>query len=231
MTPEELRLINHERFVAEILRIREAKEKPGGEKPWWQILLESPGGAALITVLIGGLAVTLITGIFQSRQRESDQERAQTQATLERLRAEDERMQKLRLESMTEALELAYQGIAASEDVISLSTEALSNAPKGQRDGIRRKYIDADGEWRKQHAIKGFTLAYYHHSIPGFSEAWQTTDSSVTAYMDCAAQWVIAHPFYENGLTTGCREERRVFDVRLGQLQQTLASAPPQNTK
>ena len=70
-SPEEKeQLLQHEAFIKEILTLRD-KARGDNPKPAWQRFLETTGGAALITVLIGGIMGSIITGLIQqgSKQR------------------------------------------------------------------------------------------------------------------------------------------------------------------
>src|ERR1044071_8086338 len=70
---KEKEFLHHEDFVAEVAARRGGRE--GGTKPRWQRFLESSGGTAIVTTLIGGIFGAIISGIIQdgTREREFEQ--------------------------------------------------------------------------------------------------------------------------------------------------------------
>src|SRR6185503_4847747 len=70
-------LLEYETFIKEVLARREGAGKGGQTKPVWQRFLETTGGTALITVLIGGIMGSIITGMIQisAKNREAQQAR------------------------------------------------------------------------------------------------------------------------------------------------------------
>jgi hypothetical protein len=196
----------YEKFIAEVLRLRKVDS---AKKPWWQIFLESAGGAALISVVLGGILGAWITGAYQARQ-----------ATIERERAAHLKLQDLRFESNMEALTLIWSSIAAAEDLLHLSTQAFADAPSSERDEIRKKYNLADAKWRSvSNGELGFKLKYYYRDSPEFAKSWDTARLSVSKYLDCAADWIEDHPFFKSGLGTGCVTQREAVDQDLLNLE------------
>src|SRR5437764_6648982 len=72
---EEKQLLQHESFVAEILK-RRAPSENNQQKPLWQRFLETTGGAAVITVLIGGIFGQIISSSIQSSLKEREFQQA-----------------------------------------------------------------------------------------------------------------------------------------------------------
>ena len=72
-TDEENKILRGEAFVAELLSFRNEK---AGEKPRWQRFLESTGGAALITVLLGGIFGSCITDSLQKGAKDREFQQA-----------------------------------------------------------------------------------------------------------------------------------------------------------
>ncbi len=68
--------LRHEAFLAEVLRLRTKLDQKQKEKLWWQRFLESSGGTALVTVLLGGLLGQLITSSVQVKQQEREFQQA-----------------------------------------------------------------------------------------------------------------------------------------------------------
>ncbi len=73
----EQQLLEHAAFAGELLRqLFPEKKEESRSKPRWQIFLESTGGAAFITVLIGGLIAGIvgqwITNEYQKGMKERE---------------------------------------------------------------------------------------------------------------------------------------------------------------
>jgi hypothetical protein len=216
-------LLSNERLIAQVLEIRKPPEAASRGKNWKELLFETAGGVALITVVLGGIVGGVITSSFQSHETENETQHLDQQARIDRERAANERLEQLRLDSAKTLFELTFNGISAAEDLLQLSTKAFSDPSLiKQRDEVRRRYNEADGTWRKSHGVDGLLFVYYHNSIVGVADEWTKTDQAVTAYMNCASDWTIAHPFYSENLPKGCSDERRVVDESFAALRQGL---------
>ncbi|HLJ89859.1 MAG TPA: hypothetical protein VKZ53_23830 [Candidatus Angelobacter sp.] len=178
------------------------------KKPRWQILIESSGCAALITVLFGGILGGVITARYQSHQ-----------ADLERVRSREQQVEQLKFDAERKAFDLIFATVGAAEDVINLSSREMKRAPSIQRNNIRKAYNMADAEWRKRQAVTGLPMVYYATDSRAATAAWQTASKSVTAYSACAANWIVAHPFYSEGMNAGCVDERKKVDDSVSALQ------------
>lgn len=207
---EEQHRLEHERLIAEVSALRKALAEKS--KPWWQIVLESAGGAALITVIFGGVLGGLVTGMYQSAQ-----------AKIQRESAAQKKLQELRFQAETEALQLVSTTVAATEDLLQLSTKSFLQASKDQQDGIRKSFTLADATWRKQNTIViRFKFHYYYRDNPEVMMAWKQTRERVSSYVSCADQWVEQHPRYVEGLGAGCVAERAAILDSLDVLQKSL---------
>jgi len=178
------------------------------DKPKWRIFIESSGGAALITVILGGIIGGLLTAAYQARQ-----------VDLQRIRSTEQQIAQLRLEAVRKAFDLIFATVGSAEDLIELSSENLKGAPKAQRNDIRKAYNTADSNWRKGRAAVGLPLPYYARDFRATTTAWAKASKSVTDYSDCAGRWVVAHPFYTEGLGAACVEERKRVDDSVSALQ------------
>lgn len=207
---EEQHGLQHERLMAEVFALRKALAEQS--KPWWQIVLESAGGAALITVIFGGMLGGLVTGMYQSAQ-----------AKIQRENAARKRLQELRFQAETEALQLVSTTVAAAEDLLQLSSKSFLQASKEQQDGIRKAFTLADATWRKQNTIViRFKFHYYYRDNPEVMMAWKQTRERVSGYVNCAGQWAEQHPGYIEGLGVGCTTEKAAILDSLDVLQKSL---------
>jgi hypothetical protein len=92
-------------------------------RSWWQWLLESSGGTALITVIIGGLMGSLITAIIQIgiKSREFEQARVKSRGD-QALVAYKDYLEQQR-ETMKHAYQLIGNCVSASDDLIDITGE------------------------------------------------------------------------------------------------------------
>jgi hypothetical protein len=207
---EEQRVLHNERFIAEVLNTRRAQQDKARRA--LQIFLESTGGAALITVLLGGFLGSYLTNSYQLKQ-----------AAIERERAARQRLQELRFQATADSLTLVSATVASAEDLLQLSTQPFLQAPLKQRDAIRGAYIDADANWRKQDEnVVGFKLNYYFRDHPDVINAWKGVRLAVSNYGDCAGDWIEHHPKYTDGLSNGCKKEREAVGHALDALQRAM---------
>ena len=214
-TEEDQRLLHHEKFVAEIIRQRAKDENGGKQKPAWQRFMESTGGAALITVLLGGLLGQCITNQIQKGQK--DREHQQAVALKDRefqqawLKARGDQALvayqdylKEEQEVVKRAYELIGNSISASDDLIAITridfnpyhpdySREESKIISEQRITIKDKYIEASAKWRTEREKLGLLMSYYHKGRADVADAWRAAQESITEYMNFAKDWERAH--------------------------------------
>jgi hypothetical protein len=224
MTKEEAdNLLFQEQVIAQVLAIRSPASPPRTSKSWKELIFETAGGVALITVLLGGIVGGAITTRIQSAQKENETEHAEQQARLQREAATRERMDQIGLDAAKDLFGLMYEAVSSSEDLLQLSTKAFADRTLSrQRDNIRGRYNKAEQNWRSQHNVKGLMFVYYQRSIPGLPEGWGKAEGAVTKYLDCSGGWIEAHPFYTQGLEAGCSEERKKVEQSFAELEHTI---------
>ena len=71
LTDEQKAFLKTDAFVNSVLRARTSTNE---STPLWLAFFRSTGGAALVTVIIGGIATAIITGMFQGWQKDRDLE-------------------------------------------------------------------------------------------------------------------------------------------------------------
>lgn len=208
-TEDEKRLLRNERFVAEIDRIR--NPSVSSPKPTWQRLLESTGGSALITVLIGGIFGTIITAMFQSASKDRDFEQAWIKMRGDQAMIGYKDFLDKQRETAEKVFERVGKLVSASEDLISLSRPDLTPrndlSPielKGileERKRIKEKYRDAGTVWVNERDVMGMLVGYYFprkldagqsgadSSEGSVRHAWQAVKDAVARYTSCAEEW------------------------------------------
>src|SRR4051812_9953741 len=117
-TELEKELFHHEEFMAELARRRSARDPEA--KPRWQRFLESGGGAAIVTTLIGGIFGAIISGIIQYGAKEREFEQSWLKARGDQaLVAYREYLDKEQ-EVVNETHALIGSCVSASDDLISI---------------------------------------------------------------------------------------------------------------
>lgn len=197
---------------------------PAATKPGWQRFLESTGGAALITVLLGGVLGNWIAGEYEERR-----------AVNERRHLTHQEYLKERLATIQPTLERVGHTVAAAEDLISITRPDFdpSRFAIGQdrddtlakRKQIRKDYNDADAAWRREKAKLGYLLAYYHPGSAEVSAAWRDLETAVTTFVDCARSWWIESAG-EPTEAAACEKDRAAIDQTMEDLIESLDVTP-----
>jgi hypothetical protein len=227
---DEKRLLRHEEFINQIIRLRThtAPEK----KPTWLLFLESSGGTALIAAVIGAVLVQWISGSIQASLKEREFRQSWMQARgNQALTAYKEQLDQEE-QIVRRAYDLVGSTIQASQDLIDLTGPELSlktyrpsqrKKIEVQRDRIRKAYNKADVEWRGQKENLSLLIALYHHAQPDIISRWQDVQNSIPGYMDCALNWYDTHETASaDTLKTGCVNESKILREKLELLTASL---------
>jgi hypothetical protein len=197
-----------------------AREKKAS---WIIALLATPRSAALITVVLGGIAGTIITSQWQDHIRRRELSLA---AYAEYVKQEQEITKR--------AYEVIGLGVAASDDLLTLTEPAFDLNTYGgeerrkvasQRDSIRENFNAHDRKWRTEREMLGLLMGYYHHGQPEVIASWQHAQDSVTHYFDCAREMYVRS--LQSSLTSDnlCDAERQNFRQRLADLTKSFERA------
>lgn len=176
-------------LVAELLRHTLAASAPKQHsRPWWQVILESPGGTALITVIIGGIVAGTVGQYLTYRYQQSLRQREVATATYEAyLKRADE--------TLTHSLSLIGQVMSASENLIDLSNpewnpERFPVVARPEVEAHRtesfKTFHDTIKIWGRERDQQALLLAYYHNANPDVTNAWGKLQESVSSYSICA---------------------------------------------
>ena len=207
--------LEYEGYISKILEIRRA-DKPSS-KPWWLRMLETPGGAALITVLIGGLLGGWISSIIQSGAKDREFQQAWLKARGDQAMLAYKDFVEKRSNLITELYGRVGSSVSASEDLINLSRKdfivdstlepEVKEARRKYRDSIRDRFELVEADWRKDRDRFGLLIDFYHPDQKPLVEAWGTVTESLTGYMRCSKNWHDTHYGDEN-TDQACTSER-----------------------
>jgi hypothetical protein len=219
---DEKRLLRLESLVAECIKRREgSREKQGVSR--WERFIESTGGAALITVLLGSIAGGYITARYQEGAKRRELELA---AYNEYVKQEEAIVRK--------AYERIGSCISASEDLIALTRPEFQLSRfagddrvrvADQRGRLRERFNTADAEWRSERESLGLLMSYYHHGRPEVVEAWRAAQDAMTQYMSCARSWFVQHSASaaaDDSVKGACAAEKELLRSRLDQLTRSF---------
>lgn len=167
-------------------------------KPPWQLFLESSGGTAMITVLIGGIAASCVTAIIQSGSQAREFQDAWLKARGDQALIAYKEYLEQEQQTVKRAYELIGDCISASQDVITLTTPEFAPGSRhglgAQRESMLKRWNEVNGMWRRENAKLGLLMSYYHRGSPEVSSAWNEASHSITAYMICATTWFSQYP-------------------------------------
>lgn len=225
---QEARLIRHEAFMAEVLRQRSGSSQ--NTKPTWQRFLETSGGTALITVIIGGIFGAIISGVIQIGQKNREFQQSWLKARGDQALV----AYKDHLDKQQDIVRRAYERIGASisaaDDLMATTGREFEIAKyEGeQKERVKKfraevvdKFNKSDREWRNERETLGLLMNYYHPKQNTILAAWKSVSESVTAYMDCAPQWVEKHPISDES-AGACKKEKEAFSGSLDGLTKAL---------
>jgi hypothetical protein len=200
-TPNELRLLRHEAFLAAAMRVRQGT--PSSVKSPFQWFLESSGGTAAITVVLGGILGTIVTGMIQVGMKDREFQQAWLKTRGDQAITAYKEHVTAQVKAVEGALLLIGQMQSSADNLIIL-TEPRFN-PEGtqpvraqrirQRDEIKKEFNAQSLDWRAKRELTGFLLVYYHRDAQSVREAWERSKESVDRFRLCAANWETSKPF------------------------------------
>jgi hypothetical protein len=216
-------------FLEELLKLRagqqkSATENSGEQKPGWLRFLESTGGAALITVVLGTLGGAAITGLIQSF---SQGQQARQLSISEYLKGEHD--------TVKAVFDMVGRCIAAAENLNTITTQGFdpANFPEGdqrnlvlvQKNNLRDEFNKWDEQWRASRETLTLNLRYYHGNDPALGSAWDNTRDALSSYMDCQQGWYMQHlrnSVDESVAADACKGEQKSLDSALTKFSEAL---------
>jgi hypothetical protein len=232
---DEALLLKHAALIEEIMQQRNAQErqeeKKNLPKSRWQLFLESSGGTALITVLIGGMFGQFISCSIQQglKEREFQQTwlKARGDQALETYKDYLNQEQAV----MKNAYEIVGNCISASDNLILSTGEdfAPENVTGVDSRKMREDILKFQGnynklieQWRNQREQLGLLISYYHPRQPDVTQAWDRVRESVIRYSSCASDKYKAR-FIQNSRPNNRQEIEEACSAKKGDLKKELA--------
>ena len=186
--------------------------------------LESTGGAALITVLIGGLFGQWITTVVQRGATEREFNNTWLRARGDQALS----AYKDYVTEQTRVIEQIYNSvgamISASESLVAAEYWDFSK-PKTREDAraVAIKFNEAENEWVRSQRRFGFLLSYYNNSDQKVLSQWRTLSSAVDTYRECVSGWRESYDGKRRSAPEAiCSVQRRAIDHSLDGLGGTL---------
>ena len=214
-----------------------AADGPGGSpkedkpKPAWQRFLETSGGTALITVLVGGMFGQFITWTFQEKAKEREFQQEWMKSRGDQALLSYKEYLDGEQELMKHAYELVGNNVAASEDLIEITGEeyAASDNPKTKQQMLetQKRYNAVNAQWRVEDKKLEMLMGYYHQGLPRMRGDWRELSGALSAYNECASVWKKEWDDKRDEVPTpedvkgACGKERDRLDASIDQLNST----------
>jgi hypothetical protein len=228
--------------------LREQVQKPSEPpKTFWNAFQQPTVLAALITVLIGGIAATVITGIIQWRaevrefqQSQVTREREFEQAWLKSRGDQALVSYKEYLDQENEIIRRTYSSIgaciSASDRLIGLTLATWrkprvnSATVEKQMEEIRSNFNQVRAKWQTEGLEIGLLMGYYHPGQSGVANSWSNVQKSVDAYLQCARTWYDKNPRSQKApedsqVRAACKAEYEILVGELNRMTTNLESA------
>ncbi len=181
---EEQRILHHEAFVKEVIRVRDEADPEKKQTSTLLRIIESTAFAALITVVFGGLISQLIILKFQNNRAREEQARNESKQLLAHLE-----------ETVTLTYNLVGRTTHASEALITITSTKFDpeNVPEedraklqNQREEVKNKYNSVIEEWTAQEGKMGFLMRYNHPKQPKILSEWAALQQTLNEFNTCA---------------------------------------------
>lgn len=224
---EEAALLRHAQLITEVLRISKPPAGPEAKKPRWLEVLESGGGAALFTVLLGGILGNMVACGIQQREKERDFQRAWMQARGDQALVAYKEYLDREQDLVKDAYQLLGSSLSASSDLIVLTGKEWAS-PSSQKIAIVNTFNAAQSSWSSRGEQLKLLMSYYHRGHPEVAVSWTKVQNSGTNYMACSRQWYITHqhqPQDATALTAVCKDEKDKVSSALDEFARSLEGA------
>jgi hypothetical protein len=226
-TAEELKLLKHESFISEVNRVRGSKKET---KPVWQTLLESTGGTALITVLLGGIIGGIISSCYQQEAKDREFQQSWLKAQGDKALASYHEHMKEEKELLSRIHTIVGNCLAKAEDLVTVTDPIFTRDYDAQsRKNIRvqqetaiKAFNEVDLKWRSEKAELTLLISYYHPGEQEVHAAWVTVKDSMTQYMICAEDWFKTHLDKQEDTKQACSHQKKTLEDSLGTFSAAL---------
>lgn len=229
---EQKKQLEHERFISEIVRIRTEHDQTS-KNPWLKFL-STTGGAALITVLIGGLLGTVLNFLIQSglQKRELMQAREKSKSEIGIISFKDHLDR--RQETVKNLYSLVGRCTAVSHSLLSTtlidtnqySDKGVQKLVEEENEQVHKNFQETQEEWLSNRDSLGLLVSYYFEGNTNVTSGWKETKNSVTKYLDCAdSEYKKYLEFFEKRPELLCKEERNQVERTTEAFAQYVKSA------
>jgi len=200
-------------LTASLLRLTAELEKAADEKPKppWRVFLESTGGAALITVLIGGLLGASISSCFQKNAKEREFQQTLVKARTDQALIAYKDFIEKRDEFVGTTLQMVGATMSAADNYAQLvkkEYQATDGDPKAVQDKkkehwtqIANEYNASDTKWSAECDSLKSQMSNFFQDQPEVTESFTTVEEKVNAYKICVKALV-------KGEKTTCEPEK-----------------------
>lgn len=232
------RLLNYLALVAQVLQRQVNPPQTRNEKTFRSAFREPTVIATLITVLIGGIAATLITGIIQWRAGIREFEQAWLKSRGDQALVSYKEYLDQEQALMRRTYSLIGGCISASDRLVGLTKSTWRQrfvgpefiAVRTQMRDIRQNYNQTNAKWHSEGEELGLLMDYYHPDQPKLRESWKNVQQSVTNYLDCGEKWHSEHPPTKPAPSDGevegaCKSQYNFLMKDLNDLTSSLHSA------
>lgn len=196
--------------------------EPEQAKQWWWRLLESSGGTALITVLVGGLLGSIIAGQIERGTKARELELVAYQKHLESEQ-----------EFTTNLFKLIGRVLTVSENLLILGQQQRDfdlGKFKGrerervadQLSSLREEFNQVQALWRSEGESLGLLVGFYYPGQPSVATTWREARESLTAYMSCARESYLDRSVRKKSEASDCKSEKEAVREKLDQLTPSL---------
>ena len=214
--------IDHERLVAQILKIRSA----GSDKTsTLGMLLNSTVLTAVIGVVGTGVLGAYVSGRIQDRSRNNEIQRQAEQVRLESQNT-----------TVNAILKRVGEFLSATDDLLFSVNHAF--AEKGRpsdevatlqkwKTQIRDRRDAAELEWRREKRSLGFMLQYVFEGRAAITDAWGDVLRAVDDFEICTRGWYTQNGANGTELTADkiCSDERVAFERAIETITREVAAA------
>lgn len=232
LSDEQKKQLQQEEFISEVVRIRAEHDQT--TKNSWLKFLGTTGGAALITVLVGGLLGTVLNSCIQAglKSREVEQARQKSKSEIGIISFKDHLDR--RQETVKSLYSLVGRCAAASHSLLSTtlidtnqySDKAVQKLVEEDNEQVHKNFQAIQAEWLSNRDSLGLLVSYYFEGNMSVTSGWKETKDSVTRYLDCAdAEYKNYLEFFVKRPELRCKEERNSVEITTEAFAQYVKSA------
>ena len=244
LTDKEDQLLQHIADVVKVLKLHSnSSESENDSKPAWLKFLESTGGVALITVVLGGMLGQCVTSNINAGLKEREAQQAENKGYNERTINAAKSYLEQEQEIVKRAYELVGKCVSDSDDIVDITGEEFNpqlyqrQARKDMqklRNDIREEYNSSDKQWRSDGVSLGLLMSYYHNGNKEVLDSWRNIQDSLNDYKACAEDRLRRHGheqvyFKTEDVENACSKEKQkvrdALDSLTGKLENSRLDA------